>query len=206
METPETESQEIQRANVARLYNKAASVYDERYEGEADYQIPKILRDIYRENNIDSGLVLDVGCGTGRIRDYLGSDFEYKGIDISPLMAIEAEKKELGVEVGPIEDIIGKFPNKSVDHITALSMLYFVKDFGNLMREFERVARKSIFISLEHFDDETVGLMRGLGIHIYNHDSSTVSDPKEVRKNVYLWHRPENKEGVYGDVVFKRLG
>ncbi len=206
MEKPETENLELQRERVTKLYNKAAPVYDERYEGEADYQVPGMLQDFYKENNIHSGLVLDVGCGTGRIVDYLGGDFTYRGIDMSPAMAIEAKKKGLEVEVGPVEDIIKRFPDKSVDHITAMSMLYFVKDFVELMKEFERVAKESIFISLEHFDDETIEMMRGLGINIYNHDSSLIDDPKEVKKNVYVWCRPENKEKIYGDVVFKRLG
>jgi len=205
METPETENLELQRINITRLYDRAAPVYNERYEGEADYQIPGLLKDIYKENGIESGLILDVGCGTGRIIDHLGDSFTYKGIDISPAMAIESNKKGLGVEVGPVEDIIRRFPDKSVDHITSLSTIYFIKDFAGLMKEFERVARKSIFISLENFDNETIESMKNLGINIYNHNSSVVDDPKEVKKNVYLWNKPENKEKVYGDVVFKNI-
>ncbi len=202
-------SQEIskQRQNVTRLYNEASSIYDDSFDGKSEYQIPSRLIETYKKNNIISGQILDVGCGTGKLREYLGDCFTYKGIDISPLMIELAQKRGFEGFVGPVEDIIKTFEDKSVDHVTALSSLFFIKDLENLVKEFERVARKSIFISLEQFEPEIIEIMKDKGITIYNHSVDTIPNPKEVTKNVFLWIRPttEKRVEIFGDLVFKKL-
>jgi ubiquinone/menaquinone biosynthesis C-methylase UbiE len=206
---PNIPSQELtrQRENVTQLYEHAAAVYDESFDGKAEYQITGKLIETYAKHGIIEGEVLDVGCGTGKLREYLGDGFTYKGIDISPAMLELAKKRGFEGFVGPVEDVIATFEDKSVDHITALSSLYFVKDWEKLAKQFERIARKSIFVSLEQFEPEIIEMMKSRGIDIYNHSADAIDDPKEVIKNTFLWIRPtvEERVEIFGDLVFKEL-
>ena len=69
----------------------------------------------------------------------------------------------------------------------------------------ERVARKSIFISLEQFEPEIIEMMRSRGIDIYNHPTDVIENPTEVNRNVFLWVRPgvQERTDIRGDIVFK---
>ena len=196
-----------QRENIAHLYDNTASVYDESVDKKAEYQIPNILMETYAKHGITEGVVLDIGCGTGKLGEYLGEGFVYKGIDISPAMIEIMKGKGFEGFIGPVEEVIATLPDKSVDHITALSSLYFVRDWENLVKQFERVARKTIFVSLEQFKPEIIEMMRNNGIDIYNHSVDVIEDPKEVSRNIFLWIRPtvEERVGIFGDLVFKRL-
>lgn len=198
---------ERQRKNVTELYEHAAPIYDESFDGKAEYQIPGRLIETYQMHGITEGEILDIGCGTGKLSEYLGDGFTYKGIDISPSMIELARKRGFEGFVGPVEDVIATFDDKSVDHITALASLNFVKDWENVAKQFERVARKSIFVSLEQFTPEIIEMMKSRGIDIYNHSADAISDPKEVTRNIFLWKRPTTEERVeiFGDLVFKQL-
>lgn len=196
---------ETQRKNVALLYDEAAPIYDESFEDRAEYQIPRILIETYQKYRITEGTILDVGCGTGKLREYLGDLFTYEGIDISPTMIKEAKKRGFEGHVGAVENIIETFGDKSIDHITALSSLYFIKDWEKLAKEFERVARQSIFVSLEQFEPRIIEMMKSRGINIYNHPVSAIQNPTEVIQDIFLWKRPNTEDKISGDLVFKKL-
>lgn len=196
---------ETQRKNVTLLYDEVAPVYDESFEGKAEYQIPRILLETYQKHGIIEGNILDVGCGTGKLREYLGDSFNYQGIDISPAMIEEAKKRGFEGHIGAVEDIIKTFCNKSIDHIVALSSLYFIKDWEKLAKEFERVARQSIFVSLEQFEPRIIEMMKGRGINIYNHTASVIQNPTDIIQNVFLWKRPNTDDRISGDLVFKKF-
>lgn len=204
METePNQFSIEQQRDKVAALYEEISPVYDDQFEAQAEYQAPKMLQDLYAQYGIKDGQVLDVGCGTGKLRRYLGDTFSYRGIDIAKGMIEEAKKKGYEGFVGPVEDVIKTLPDKSVDHVTALSSLYFIRDFDQLVAEFERVAKRSVFVTLEQFTPEVVEMMRARGIRLFNHQASVISHPTEIIKNTFLWKRPYADDKIFGVVVFK---
>ena len=94
-----------QRRNVTAMYDEVASVYDNDFEAKADYQAPEILINTFNKHNIYSGKILDIGCGTGKLKNYLGNKFEYIGIDISPKMVVEAQKKYSKVYLKNIKNI-----------------------------------------------------------------------------------------------------
>ena len=146
-----------------------------------------------------------MGCGTGKLKEYLGDSFTYLGIDISLAMIEEARKRGYKGIHGAVEDTIKTFADKSVDHITALSSLYFIKDWEKLATEFERVARQSIFVSLEQFEPKIIEIMRGKGINIYNHSASVIQNPTKVFNNVFLWKRPKTEDRILGNLVFKKI-
>lgn len=197
----------IQRENVTRLYDGAAAVYDDSFEAKAENQITPKLVELYKKYGINGGTILDLGCGTGKLIEYLGDNFEYKGIDISSQMAERARDRGYEVFIGPVDEQIKKFPDKSIDHIVAVSSLFFVKDWALIAEEIQRIARKSIFVSLEQFEPEVIEQMKQLGINVYNHSTSEIKDPTYVDKNTFLWIRPTTKERVeiFGDFVFKKI-
>ena len=196
---------EEQRKNVATLYDEVAPLYDCLFEGKAEYQVPQVLVKTYKKYGIKSGSILDVGCGTGKLKEYLGNIFTYEGVDISEAMIKEAEKRGFKGYVGPIEDVIETFADKSVDHVTALSSVYFIKDFEKLVREFDRVARQSIFVSLEQFEPKIVEMMKSRGITIYNHSTASITNPTEIIKNTFLWKRPNSEDRIFGGLIFKKF-
>ena len=194
-----------QRENVRKLYDETASVYDEEFEQKADYQVPEILQEIYQANGFISGSILDIGCGTGKLNEYLDHHFDYTGIDLSEKMLEVARTRGAKTLSGPAEEVLKTLSDKSFDHVVALSSLYFIEDFANIICEMERIARHSFFITLERFTPETINDMKKKGISLYNHSSSAIANPTKIFTNTFLWQRPVQGEKIYGDIVFKKL-
>jgi ubiquinone/menaquinone biosynthesis C-methylase UbiE len=206
MEQPKINPEiEQQRQKVMELYDHIAGVYDKDFEAKAEYQAPRILTELYAKYGITGGEVLDIGSGTGKLKEYLGDGFSYTGIDISSAMIEEAKKRSYTGHVGAAEEVIKSLGDKSVDHVTALSSLYFVEDFDTVLQHAERVARQSIFFTLEQFTPEVIEMMKDRGIQLYNHPLSKIENPTEVIQNTYLWKRPNTEDKIYGDIVFKKL-
>jgi predicted TPR repeat methyltransferase len=188
---------------IERMYDSIALVYDVEYEERADYQAPKILTDLYKKYQITNGSILDIGCGTGKLKKYLRGNFTYSGIDLSSNMIKEAESRGYKGYLGPTSEIIKTFSDKSFDHVVAMSSLYFMPNFNLLIDQIERVAKKSYFITLEQFDGETLAHMDKKGIKLYNHSRNIISNPTEIVENVFLWKRPGTAIKIFGDVLFK---
>lgn len=194
-----------QRHNVVDLYDSLADRYDLDFEGKSDHQAPILLADAYRRHGIHDGVILDVGCGTGKLRDYLGPSFSYIGIDSSEKMLAKAVQRGFETKFGDAEREIANLTDKSVDHVVALSSLYFMEGWPELYKEFERVAKVSIFVTLEQFDERTVTEMKEKGIDLFNHSAGIAVLPTEIMSDVYLWKRPHTGEYIHGNIVFKLL-
>lgn len=198
-----------QRKNISAYYDKVSLEYDEslalRFSFKAEYQLPRLLVDTFSRFGINNGIILDIGCGTGKIKDNLGGSFQYTGIDLSEKMLEQALSRGYTVHLGAVEENIKSFPDKSIDHIIALSSFYFIKNIENLIAECERVARKSVFISLEQFSDETKKILNEEnGVEVYNHSQTSLPQATEIRK-VKMWRRLTTGEQIYGYLVFKKL-
>jgi len=185
--------------SVAEFYDAIAESYDEQFAALANYQAPHYLLREFSRLSYSNGIILDVGCGTGKLVDYLEGNFEMTGIDVSPLMARQAERRGYRVSVGCAELILPTLESRSVDHIVALSSLHFVEDINLVIRESHRVARKSIFVTLEQFDNETVMEMCELGVPIYNHQLAYRDAC--IAHDVHLWTRPKNGKKILGNVL-----
>jgi ubiquinone/menaquinone biosynthesis C-methylase UbiE len=195
---------DVQIKNVSALYDEGASLYD-KLSVDSLYVGESLLVDTFAKHKIKDGKIFDVGCGTGKIKESLGDNFKYEGVDISYCMVEKAKKRGYIGHVGAIEDVVKGLPDKSVDHVIALSSMYFMKDFTTLLSEFERIARKSFFITLEQFDPGIKEMMEGRGIHLYNHQSSLIKNPTEIQKDIFLWRRVSTGDDIRGDVVFKKI-
>ena len=191
--------------NVSALYDSAAEVYDEEYEALADYQAPTIAKKFVEKYSIQSGSVLDIGCGTGKLVDYLGKNFSYTGVDISANMRPLANKKGMVTVQGDAVKILSEMNDKSFDYLFALSSLYFIENFQEFINQCDRVVRKAYFLTLEQFSEEVFQEMAGKGIQIFNNDVNIIQNPTEVLKDIYLWTRPKRTEKINGNIVFKKM-
>jgi len=73
--------------DVKDFYNKISSKYEELIASpKTDAKLHENLLNILIKHSIDSGSILDVGCGPGNLKNYLGDNFTYTGIDISDEM------------------------------------------------------------------------------------------------------------------------
>jgi ubiquinone/menaquinone biosynthesis C-methylase UbiE len=194
-----------QKEKIILRYNKIASVYKD-FQNAAHYKVPEFLQKIYEEKSIHGGSVLDVGCGSGELRDTLPNEFIIDGVDISPEMTKIAAQRYRRAWTGDALPILKKIPDKSYDHITALSWLYFLdpSEFPLVISEFERIAKRSIFLTCEQPDDETIQDMLNdeFKMQIWRHQ---IAEPGWEKKHELLWTRPSNKKEIYGDYYFKSL-
>jgi len=99
----------------------------------------------------DCRTVLDVGCGIGTLAVTLAKNgYQVSGVDVSAeAIRIAADRaRASGVRVDWHEGFAEHlpFPDKSFDCITSAHTIEHVKDLGAVVREFRRVARKSILI------------------------------------------------------------
>jgi arsenite methyltransferase len=103
--------------------------------------------------------VLDVGCGTGRLGDYVARlvspNGEVVGVDPLPLrIDIAARKHPLfKASVGRAEDL-SQFPDESFDVVYLNSVFHWVKDKPSAVREFFRVLKPGGRLGVNSADAE----------------------------------------------------
>ncbi len=100
----------------------------------------------------DGGHVLDVATGTGLVAaELLRRGFEVTGVDQSPQMLVEAQRRFAGdVELVEASAEALPFANGSFDHITFTYLLRYVADPGATLVELTRVTRPGgVVASLE---------------------------------------------------------
>lgn len=84
---------------------------------------------------LSDGVLLDVGCGTGRLRNHLPPACRYIGVDPLPLP---------GVEGFPFCRAVAErlpFRDNAFDHVAAVATLDHVNDLDHALREIARVLR-----------------------------------------------------------------
>lgn len=178
-----------QKENIIKKYTADAPLYDTEIVPKSDYSMPAVIQDFYRQHSVKRGLLLDTGCGTGALREVLGDNFEYWGIDISSGMTEIAKKRYQKVWTGDALFIIKEFKDKSVDHITAISWLAFLSEgeFDEFLKECHRVARETIFISCDLAPRGIEELFKSDGIILTRH---TPKIPATDSKITHTWtHR-----------------
>ena len=75
-----------------RLYRDWAATYDQDFLAQSGYRFGQLIADAFRDAG-GRGPVLDAGCGTGLIGDFLAADIELDGADISQEMLAVARSK-----------------------------------------------------------------------------------------------------------------
>lgn len=113
----------------------------------------------------DGNIVLDVGCGTGRLGTYvaqiIGKTGHLYGIDLSEHRIALARRraKELNnasFDVGTATDL-GNFKENTFDYVYANSVIHHIEDKARVFLEIHRVLKKDGKFGMTTFDKEDSG-------------------------------------------------
>ncbi len=161
------------------FYDNFASTYDATLENSnVNASHVKEAAKIFQKHNTNIyGTVLDVGCGTGILKDVLQEkELEYTGIDVSQKMLQYASSRGYRTIHEPVENALAKIQDQSYDFVFALSSLLFVEDIHSILLHINRIARKSILLSLDHLTEDYI---RDVTLTVYNHANVKISNAKE---------------------------
>ncbi len=132
---------------VKRRYDLTASMYDARYKEEQEAKYQAAIA-----NNSLTGLVLDMGCGTGLFFNHLSAKtVEVVGVDISKLLLQQARAraKKLG-NVNVVQADGDHMPFKSglFDKVFAFTMLQNMPKPSETLAELHRIAREGATVTV----------------------------------------------------------
>ena len=134
--------------NVQDLYNKTAGSYDSRY---SDTQTDK-YRIMLGGISLD-GKILDLGCGTGLLAEFLRLPLH--GVDNSEEMLVQAQRRGVKTKLADMQDL--PYKDKEFDFVLSFSSLMNVKNPEKAIKEAKRVLKDDgVFICtyLRHFEDK----------------------------------------------------
>lgn len=161
-----------QKRGIMRRYNLTAKSYDELY---ADEQKTKIEKALGKVKLSENGLVLDCGCGTGLLFDYVADKVKMVvGLDIS--RGVLAEAKKRAEKFGNVHLVLADadyapFKECVFSHVFAVTLLQNMPSPEKTLIELGRVAGENAFLVLtglkKKFSREFFeGLLRKLKLNI----------------------------------------
>lgn len=157
-----------------RLYNCIADDYDKLFQDVLSKAQDKYIMGFIKNNKLDKGRILDVGCGTGLLLEYMDIDPKnYVGVDISDRMCSIARKKF------PKHEFVDKNfldynvdDNKKFDNIISIfGALTYIEDPDALINQLKTLLK----------DNGNIFLM------IYNADNHKPLFEKDVNISHYKW-------------------
>lgn len=133
--------------DVMHRYDLTAHIYDMRY---AEEQIEKIEAATKRIKMKNQDLVLDVGCGTGLLFNYILNRVEtIVGLDVSRKTLLQAKENTRKMEnshlISADADNI-PIKNDIFSHVFAITLLQNMPNSKATLREIKRVAKEKAFI------------------------------------------------------------
>jgi len=157
---------------VMQRYDLTAHIYDMRY---AEEQCAKIEATLEGLSFKQGSLVLDAGCGTGILFDYIGYKVEtIVGLDISRRILLQAKKRAKNFsKVNLILADADNMPLKEnvFSHVFAITLIQNTPNPTKTLNEIRRVAKEDVAIvvtglkktfTLESFE----GFLRSAGLNI----------------------------------------
>lgn len=112
---------------------------------------------------VDSGIVLDLGCGDGLLLSLLkGKGIQGKGLDISEKGVSKAKEKGLDVTVFDFSNKL-PFPDNTFDTVIMLDLLEHLYDPESLLKEARRVSRDRVVVGVPNFSSFPARIQMLLG-------------------------------------------
>ncbi len=188
------------------FYNKISADYENLINSPGvDAKLLDKALEIFSKHGIVSGEILDVGCGPGNLKTFLGEGFNYTGIDLSDKMLEIAKSRGYKTIEGKIEEILPTMEDKSFDYVIAVSSLHFVEDIKFVLAQFERIARKGYLASLDVITEQyKQGFRTVCDDPVYDHSKTQIEG---LAEDVTFpgWISPRGPETMYIRMVFKKL-
>jgi ubiquinone/menaquinone biosynthesis C-methylase UbiE len=132
---------------IMRSYDATAHIYDTRYAEEQAAKIEAALDDLCIDKH---SLVLDAGCGTGILFDYVAKTVEeVVGFDISKKALLQAKKRTKNLEnINLIKADADNMPLKEdiFAYVFAITLMQNVPSPAKTLEEIKRVARDNAII------------------------------------------------------------
>ena len=149
---------------------------------------------LFEKNLWGTGDVLDIGCGTGLLKEMLLGNFKFTGVDLSKDMLKIAASRGYRVYEGAVQESLYEFKENQFDFVFAMSLLYHIDDVSEIIERFRAIARKAVIFTLEDipecFEKATWETHQ---FHIYNHFSLPF-DNAHLDMTLGGWQSPSRKE------------
>lgn len=165
---------------------------------------------VFKKFDIQSGSILDIGCGPGNLKKILKkripTKFSFTGIDISSEM-LKLAKQGSGYACihGYAEDILPLIPDKSYDYVVAISSLHFVRDIKTTLMHIARITRKGFLISLDQMTSEYAkGFKTVCDTVVYDHFDIPIDGVVEDY-SFPGWISPRENKEVQVRLVYKKV-
>ena len=143
----------VQQRAIKHVYDIAAPLYDSwaSETGPTKYTLLRITKELFEKYRVTNGNLLDVGVGTGPLKDVLGNSFDYTGIDLSNEALKRAQQKGYKTTEGSLEEIVPAIQTGTYDHTIALSCLYYIhpEQIVEVLDNLYRISSKSLLVSLD---------------------------------------------------------
>jgi SAM-dependent methyltransferase len=143
----------------------------------------------------DGELVLDVGCGTGRLAQAVAlrsQPREVRAIDLAPAYIDHAKSQNrnprIVFEIGDACEI--KFPDRSFDRVLSLLLLHFVPQATRAVAEMRRVAKPGGVVAACVWD-----VRGGFVANRMFYDTAAALDPKANERRAKNYTRPMTQPG-----------
>ncbi|MBX5321499.1 MAG: class I SAM-dependent methyltransferase [Candidatus Bathyarchaeota archaeon] len=161
-----------QKFDAMQHYNLTAKTYDLQYAEEQKVKIETALKNVKLPEN---SLILDIGCGTGLLFEYVADKAEMVvGLDISKKILEQAGKRAL--KFGNVHLVLADadhapFKNETFSHLFAITLLQNMSNPEKTLAEIKRVAKREALIIVtglkKKFSAEYLeGLLRKLDLNI----------------------------------------
>lgn len=157
-------------------YDNTARIYDEQYREEQSLKISFTLKRVMPKV---SDIVMDVGCGTGMLFEYLHDYKLLVGVDPSTNMLKKAKRRtrkgsNMELVLGDIEAL--PFRGDSTDVVYCISVLQLMNDPRNGLEEILRVLKKKgsfavTLIRKARFAQHLDKFVRGAVVELYDSES-----------------------------------
>ncbi|MBK9331875.1 MAG: class I SAM-dependent methyltransferase [Ignavibacteria bacterium] len=129
--------------NIIECYDKTAENYADKYIGELSHKrLDRLLLSSFAAENVNSGKLLDLGCGPGQTTKYLYDCgmTDILGVDISAKMIKAAKKINPKVSFETADMLNLKYPDKSFGSAVAFySIVHF--DYEHVNKAFKEINR-----------------------------------------------------------------
>jgi 2-polyprenyl-3-methyl-5-hydroxy-6-metoxy-1,4-benzoquinol methylase len=145
------------------LFNRVAENFTretDRAIEENAYLRGRIALELVRASTRPGDEVLDYGCGPGRLSLLLArAGFRVRGVDISDAMIAQTctlDRRGLDLEFQLIEEFGEKLPPSSFDAIVCSSVIEYVVDPDELLRQFRTALRRSGVLVISYANESSL--------------------------------------------------